>query len=96
MVRHLSERLMPSSFSFVRVLAIAGLSTLALAGCGRRGALEPPPNPTATAEQGQQQAGVEEDTPDPLIPSPVATPRPSNAKRGYTIPKEPFILDPLL
>jgi predicted small lipoprotein YifL len=79
---------MSSSLSLPRVALIAGLAILSLSACGRRGALEPPPDPTATAEtttiEGQG-----------TLPSPVGTPR-SRPNRGYTIPDKPFILDPLL
>ncbi|GJE37457.1 LPS translocon maturation chaperone LptM [Methylobacterium persicinum] len=111
----------------LRLLAVAGLAALALAGCGRRGALEPP-QASATAPAaatngagsavktgrilpdsiglggGQAEPDAEavragdELAPSAIPPSgseaPVQTTK--GAKRGYRIPKEPFILDPLL
>ena len=73
------------------VVALTALALLALSACGRRGALEPPPGATAQAQQGQPAPT------DPVgtLPSPIGTPRKSS-KQGYTIPKQPFILDPLL
>ena len=71
---------LPSS-SAGRSLVLAALVLLALAACGRRGRLEAPPDPIAVAAQQQRQA--ERDR--------VKAPR-----KGITIPKEPFILDPLL
>jgi predicted small lipoprotein YifL len=81
---------MSSRSLFCRAVLIGGLLALGLSACGRRGALEPPPNPSAaqqeTASEGSGQA---------TLPSPVGTPR-SKPSRGYVIPDKPFILDPLL
>ncbi|MBB4038387.1 putative small lipoprotein YifL [Microvirga flocculans] len=82
---------MSSSLSFPRVILVAGLLALSLTACGRRGALEPPPNASAQGAQG----GQEETLNDATLPSPVGTPR-SKPSQGYTIPNKPFILDPLL
>ena len=103
-----------------RAILIAGLVTLALAGCGRRGALEPPPGPVVQAPPGARDARrplgavpsqvslqgqgaspgsevSEDDEPVSVVPSPVPTPPPTRSRnRGYVVPKEPFILDPLL
>jgi len=82
---------MSSSLTFPRAVLVAGLLVLALAACGRRGALEPPPNAAAQAAETQTQVP----TSDATLPSPVGTPR-SQPNRDYTIPNKPFILDPLL
>jgi predicted small lipoprotein YifL len=72
-----------------RLVVATSLVALSLAACGRRGALEAPPDPNApAAEQSAAPAGT--------LPSPVATPQGSNQKRGLVIPKDRFILDPLL
>jgi predicted small lipoprotein YifL len=109
------------------LLAVAGLAALALGGCGRRGALEPPEasassavTPNGAASSGVKTARIlpgsiglgggqaepdaesvragDELSPSAIPPSgseaPVQTTK--GAKRGYRIPKEPFILDPLL
>lgn len=111
----------------LRILAVAGLAALVLAGCGRRGALEPPGASAAATPVagtsgssevktgrllpdsiglggGQAEPNAEavragdELSPGAVPPSgseaPVVTTK--GAKRGYRIPKEPFILDPLL
>ena len=67
-----------------RRLVLIGLAALALAGCGRKGALEEPPDPSA----------------------PPAVEAPSNPAGGpikkrkkkvpINVPRDPFILDPLL
>src|SRR5689334_13707585 len=99
---------MVSSLLLPRTVLVAGLLVLALGACGRRGALEAPPDPSATqkpaakqaaaqpAGQAAQPAGqaagpgqTDEEEEDATLPSPVGTPRRSNAKRGYVIPKEP-------
>jgi predicted small lipoprotein YifL len=99
---------MVSSLPLPRAVMVAGLIVLTLAACGRRGALEAPPDPSAAqkpaakqaaAQPGSQATGpgqTDEEEADSTVPSPVGTPRRSNAKRGYVIPKEPFILDPIL
>jgi predicted small lipoprotein YifL len=126
-----------------RCLILVGLVVMTLTACGRRGPLEPPPDPAAIAAQrqreelrrqrGQGRAGVaqtgaevttggatagqtripplaqanrtegepapdaDEDELPSIVPSPAPTPRSSaSRKRGYVVPKEPFVLDPLL
>lgn len=96
-----------------RAMLVAVLLVLGLSACGRRGALEAPPDPSTAAKPAASQSSAkaaggdaggpaagpgqtEEEEADGTLPSPVGTPRRSNAKRGYVIPKEPFILDPIL
>ena len=55
---------MPKLFLFPRC-ALMLLAGLALAGCGRRGALEEPPDPADVAQKQQAQPGVEAPTPRP-------------------------------
>ncbi|AWM88461.1 lipoprotein [Microvirga sp. 17 mud 1-3] len=83
---------MSSSLTFSRIALITGILALSLAACGRRGALEPPPDPSAP----QQKQTSSQPSPDGALPSPVGTPSSKNTNRGYTIPKDPFILDPIL
>ena len=121
-----------------RSLLIAGLLVLALAACGRRGALEAPPDPAAIAAErqkaaqrqalrasqnrgsvpsgqsapalegqtnvpGQAQVADGGDADDPEAEGPAAA-NPAGAlgatrkrvRQPFVIPKEPFILDPLL
>jgi predicted small lipoprotein YifL len=73
-----------------RVLFVAGVLSLSLTACGRRGAPEPPPDPSAPKTEQSPASGTG------VLPSPVGTPRSRPAKQGYTIPKKSFILDPLL
>lgn len=100
MVAALSETLMRLLLSAPgRALLVSALLVLALGACGRRGPLEPPPDPSATPAQRQQaqaaaDAEDDEDQEATTLPSPTPTPR--RRSRAYTIPKEPFILDPLL
>jgi len=82
---------MSSSLPFPRAVLVCGLLVLGLTACGRRGALEPPPNASTQAAEALQQATAGGST----LPSPVGTPR-SSPRQGYTIPNKPFILDPLL
>jgi predicted small lipoprotein YifL len=82
---------MSTCVSFTRAALVAGLIVLGLSACGRRGALQPPPDGSATSQTEEKQDATEQST----LPSPVGTPR-SKATRGYTVPHKPFILDPLL
>jgi predicted small lipoprotein YifL len=135
-----------------RATFLACLAALAVAGCGRRGPLEPPsasadvtaPRPTRSAEPGRPGsspraagqvssaptaggsigarpaanigrsgslsssplAGLDDatgdedpsDADDPAVGGFSAAPTPTarNRRRAYTVPKEPFFLDPLL
>ncbi len=83
-----------------RAVVIACLVLAALSACGRRGALEAPPDPAVAKSQTQQpgraQAADEDDEAEaPTLPSATPTPR-KGPRRGYSVPKEPFVLDPLL
>jgi predicted small lipoprotein YifL len=68
--------------SRLRASAFVVLAALALWGCGRRGALEPPPDPSALAKEAEPD--------DPTRPHPRHKPKPIEK------PKTPFVLDPLL
>ena len=72
-------------------LVLAGIVFLSLSACGRRGALEPPPDPSAPkTEQAEQPA-------EPIVPSVVGTPnRGARPRTPFEKPKRPFILDPIL
>lgn len=66
----------------VRMGALLGvlLMALPLAGCGRRGRLEPPPDPTAPPQSDVTKSGIHKRPKNPPI----------------TAPHDSFILDPLL
>ena len=82
-----------------RALLLAALLVLALGACGRRGSLEAPLTAAEAARQQSAQARqVQEDADDDEAQG-VVVPTPTPARRrsrSYTVPKEPFILDPLL
>jgi hypothetical protein len=87
-----------------RALLLAGMLVLALAACGRRGAPEAPLTSAELAAQQQsaqarqqRQAAAEDDDEvgNATIMTPVPTPT-RRRSRAYTIPTEPFVLDPLL
>lgn len=82
---------MASSSSRIPALARTTLVVvavgLALAACGRRGALEAPPDPNAPKEEQTDGSSL------------ASSPIPGSAKkkpRATPIPNRPFILDPLL
>ncbi|MCB8819733.1 LPS translocon maturation chaperone LptM [Microvirga rosea] len=81
---------MSSSLPFPRIVLIAGILALGLSACGRRGALEPPPDPSAPQQTTAQPS------PGGALPSPVGTNPSNKTHRGFTIPKDRFILDPIL
>ncbi len=62
-------------------LALIALIAFGASGCGRRGALEPPPDPNAVAKTADD---------DPSHPQVHHKPKP------VVPPKDPFVLDPLL
>lgn len=92
--------------SRLTLLVALGCIALAGSGCGRRGALQAPPDastavrgpavadPTAVADGDDLDPTAILGTGQPLVDPPVQTSR--GVKRGYVIPKKPFILDPLL
>jgi predicted small lipoprotein YifL len=87
------------SVSACRLLLVSGLVICALAACGRRGGLEAPPDPADTAQPARQVQGQTIDDEEELRNEVVATPAPTPPRRrarDYTVPKQPFILDPLL
>jgi predicted small lipoprotein YifL len=98
----------PLTPSSGRLVLVAGLVALALAACGRRGQPEPPPDPSVSAAQRQtanqslpsaqptQAAEGEEAETETFVPTANPTPQRRGARRGFVIPKEPFVLDPLL
>jgi predicted small lipoprotein YifL len=67
-------------------------AALALAGCGRKGALDPPPNAPALSSVEQGDADAEHAKGTVFDPSYGANELPKTPKGG----KRPFILDPLL
>ena len=95
-------RLLPSLSC--RLLLIAALFAVGVAACGRRGAPEAPLTAAELAAQQQQEqrqqqrAAVATDDDDEAGNAPVVAPVPTPRRRSraYTVPKEPFILDPLL
>lgn len=76
-----------------------GFIGLSVAGCGRAGPLEAPPQKGAEAQtqKPQQAAAVDSDDEEEAtgFASPVPTPQ-KQPKRPLTIPNKPFILDPIL
>lgn len=85
-----------------RTLLVVAALSLVLAACGRRGPLEPPPDPSAPKQQSdatKKQGDTDEEDEDTakatsVTPSPVTGTK--KRPKGYTIPKEPFILDKIL
>ena len=92
-----------------RILLAVAIIATALAACGRKGPLEPPLSPAeiAARQQAAEKARAEgrpvpeygdadEDSDGAGLFAP-PRPRPAHERtRGYTVPKEPFVLDPLL
>jgi len=94
-----------SVLSAARIPLMAGLVALGLGAYGRRGPPEAPPVAVAPAQTGARvstvaagaPAAADEGEAGEALTTVVPTPRPArNPRRGYTIPTEPFILDPLL
>ncbi|MBS7696012.1 MULTISPECIES: lipoprotein [unclassified Chelatococcus] len=73
----------------IRVAVVAVVVAVALGACGRRGALEMPPDPNAPKTE------QSETTAPSLTPSPIGAQR-EKRSTGYVIPNRPFILDKIL
>ncbi len=99
--RILGARAVPIPSRPLLILAIALMAT-GLSACGRRGPLEPPPvasggAPVVPAAQPQDEDDADANSPMDAIPSVAPPPSQDRAsRRGFTVPKRPFILDPLL
>jgi predicted small lipoprotein YifL len=69
------------------------------AGGAVAGQTEIPPVAEARRSEGTPPVPDEDDEdelPSNIAPTPIPTPKPGGRKRGIMIPKDPFILDPLL
>jgi predicted small lipoprotein YifL len=88
---HVSTRRIEPALLSRRALIAGGLAalSLALAGCGRRGPLEPPPG-SPDAKRLEERRAAAESTGNPLQRSGSRRPPPISR------PNDPFILDPLL
>ena len=73
-----------------RQLIMVLILALAVAGCGRRGALEPPPSAAAKAEKSAEDKSIAGSSDVALAPSKAHKPPPITPGNGS------FILDPLL
>ena len=65
------------------LVAILGACAVSLSGCGRRGRLEPPPDPSVAQPVAEGTSGID----------------PTKRRRRNVpieVPKEPFFLDPIL
>lgn len=67
----------------------AAVCLIALSGCGRRGATEPPPEAGVSARAAREQAAQHEGVQTDPIEN-------NRRVRGVVPPKDPFVLDPLL
>lgn len=84
------------SLSVIRVVALSAVLALSLAGCGRKGPLEPPPGAVdAKADKLSEQNESANPTVKTLVPSisPVGSGRKG---KPITAPKDSFILDAIL
>jgi predicted small lipoprotein YifL len=92
------------SLSRLRTVMMVILLAGVVSACGRRGPLEPPPDPSAPkVEQGKDKkakgqtassSDKDDGDDDGEITAPVGQAK--KRPRHFVIPKEPFILDPLL
>ena len=83
------------SLKLGRAVVLAALVGLALAGCGRRGPLEPPPNSRNAVGLPDEEVGAAPDSfSQPAGTSPFGQPAKQN--RAVQVPNKPFLLDPLL
>jgi predicted small lipoprotein YifL len=81
-------------FRFFRLLLAGAVALALLAGCGRKGALEPPPSASLSQGEANAQPGLGEEQPPGLFPGESA--RRSKPPPAPPPPSKPFILDWLL
>ena len=82
--------------SFSRCALILLAVTASLAGCGRRGDLEPAPGSDISARQARESVQSTGSSIVLTAPTTPEGPNPQRPIRGVVAPKDPFILDPLL
>ncbi len=89
-----------SCIGFARLAAVAALATaLALAACGRKGLLDPPPSASlATPQQVTPQPSLGEQPPESIVPGHEEQPQPARpqAPPARPVPNKRIFLDPLL
>ena len=93
--------MLPSRLNFARpkfgrALLVVGLLGLALAACGRKGPLEPPPNVTGAIDLPDNQIGAQDATDMSNYGQTSVLAKPAKANRAITVPDKPFLLDPLM
>lgn len=86
--------MLQSRLKLGRTVLVVGLLGLALAACGRRGPLEPPPNAKNAIDLPDQQTGAVENTFNASEASPLG--KAPKRNKAIEIPEKPFVLDPLL
>ena len=72
-----------------RAVLLASLALIGLTGCGRRGALEPPPGAGVDPRLAREKPERAGETPPETVEN-------NRKVRGVVPPKDPFFLDPLL
>ena len=77
-----------------RTALVVGMLGLALAACGRRGPLEPPPNAKNAIDLPDEQTGAVENSFNATDASPLG--KPPKRNKAIEVPEKPFVLDPLL
>jgi len=77
-----------------RTVLVVGLLGLALAACGRRGPLEPPPGAKNAIDLPDKQTGAVENNFNATDASPLG--KPPKRNKAIEVPNTPFLLDPLL
>ncbi len=94
------------SCHLLRTIIFVGVIAVSVSACGRRGALEAPPDPNAviaqkSAKKDQPTSKAQsvdnkddDDDSDNDLSAPVGQAK--KRPKGFVIPKDPFILDPLL
>ncbi|WP_089174039.1 lipoprotein [Bosea sp. AS-1] len=92
----LPSRLNFARLKFGRTLLVVGLLGVALAACGRKGPLEPPPNVTGAVDLPDNQIGAEDATDMSNYGQTSVLAKPAKANKAITVPDKPFLLDPLM
>ncbi|CAM5763703.1 LPS translocon maturation chaperone LptM [Bosea minatitlanensis] len=88
--------MLDSRLKFGRTLLVVGLLGVALAACGRKGPLEPPPNVAGAVDLPDSQIGGEDANDVSSYGQTSVLAKPAKTNKAIAVPDKPFLLDPLM
>ena len=88
--------MLDSRLKLGRTLLVVGFLAAALAACGRKGPLEPPPTATGAVDLPDNQIGAQSNNDMSAYGSTSVLAKPAKANKAIAVPEKPFLLDPLM